>query len=206
MQESEIRDLLSRHLMNTDDIEWAFSMTLWDVYPAVLGSIVGENSGIGPKGLDILKKLIKTKCRMTVIAFVNSDEGQILVPGGAPEIFLEIYLQFRQTIQFLKDNLQNLRFGSRVRKETIAGMLDKISDPTAERYRRMKAEGGGTSNMAELAGIDKILNLALQLILGEEIFGKFGDEINTANAILKRLRNKFGLPTDPESQSDSRPN
>ena len=60
--------------------------------------------------------------------------------------------------------------------------------------------------MLERLGISNMFNLTAQLILGEELFDKFGEEINAADAFLKRLRVEFGPPTDIESQSSSKPN
>ena len=97
MREPDIRDLLERHLMVANDIEEAFFLTLRDITLAALNSCTGESAGIGPERLDVVKKSIEAKCRMAEVAFVDLDEGLVLIPGGTPEAFLEIYRQFVAT-------------------------------------------------------------------------------------------------------------
>jgi len=178
----------------------ALSLTLLDVYLATLDSCIGENVGISSEGLIVIRESIQAKCRMVEVISIDLENGQVLIPGRTPEAFLEIYTQFVRTTQFLRDNFNNLIFSSEVTREKVAGMLEKIKSPVDNRLRTMEAEGGGMFDMAELTAISHWFDLASQLILGEEIFRKFGNEINSAKVVLKKLRGQFGPSVDTRLQ------
>ena len=110
MQETEIREILGRHVLTMNDIEKALSLTLLDVYLATLDSCIGENVGISSEGLIVIRESIQAKCRMVEVISIDLENGQVLIPGRTPEAFLEIYTQFVRTTQFLRDNFNNLIF------------------------------------------------------------------------------------------------
>lgn len=207
MEEKKIKEIFAKYLLNLGEngVELAVAAALCEAAKMSLCSLL-KSEQIEERHLAIMELAIEARSGLCVETFINRGEITALVPGGSPEAFLDIYNKFDAIIKYLDINLENLKFGPLLSKEAVRENLNQLSAIVNSRHEQLKSDGGGVSNADETRNLSYLLNVAMQLILGEEIFGKFGTGIESIKIVLEKMKGELVIPKSGNVRNQPKPN
>lgn len=206
MEEKNIKEIFFRHLVSVgeQEIEMAMVATLFEAVKTILDQLL-KDTRIDENHLTVVKLAIEAKSGLCVEMPINFRGVTVLVPGGSPEAFLNIYCKFDAIVQFLNSNLKNLKFGQYLSKEGMRGNLNQLVGYTRSRLEQLKGDGGGVSSADETESISYLLDMAIQLILGEEMFVKFIKDTDSIKLVLEKIKSQFVISKSSNAQNKRKP-
>src|SRR3989344_2647787 len=141
-----------------------------------------------------------------VYAEINMGQEIVLIPGGSPQAFLEIYSKFYKIVNFLNENLDNLRYSQRLNKETTASSVKQLLAFISSRLEQIKGNDKTTGNRGESEYINTLVGVAWQLILGDETFEKFIKKTNYVTLVVEQIRNEMVVTHFGKTQKNLKAN
>lgn len=203
MNKQKIKEIFANHFMNSGGkpIGLVAVGAQIEAVKIVLHSLPKEQQPEASHML-IMELVIEAKSSLSVETVGYAGETPVvLYPGGSPEIFLDIYQKFTTIIKFLSDNLENLKIGPHLSKKLLRKNLDQMLDMTCERLNQLKNSSDWSSSKDEVTLISSFLNIAMQIILGEETLAKFGEKANFVKQTLQEIKDEVVMPRSDRPQN-----
>lgn len=186
MTEQEVRELLLDNMSKAKLQEQAFCVThrmlAEKIFEKVAGQIIGKDAMMS------LYMLADAKSRVSLYTFLENGDRAVDKDLDFYKGFLNIAELIEEALVFVENKWETLSIHRNTRR-SHSEIITNLED--IKKWRSSISAQIEQSGRVELLGFEAqslhcLTDWIMRLILGHELFGKFAEEFNQANAYLNR--------------------